>query len=144
MQSLPGHHSTASSHRYQCHQLENTPHYPIVEQHLPTLPDELQRQNTSLQGFVRSEFQDFLRCGRLEYGFVGVKCNGYHRAGHFLSSCLLGGRTYRVWLTRGTSHHEDVIGTRRPRHPPGTVFNTEQERKKSSSSGVSLAHGFPD
>ncbi len=49
---------------------------PIVEQHLPTLRDELQRHETSLPRFVLSEFQDYLRCGRPEHGFVRVKCNG--------------------------------------------------------------------
>lgn len=41
-----------------------------------TLRDELQRHETSLPRFVLSEFQDYLRCGRLEYGFVRVKYNG--------------------------------------------------------------------
>jgi len=54
----------------------NTPLYPIVEQHLPTLRDELQRHEVPLPRFVLTEFQDYLRCGRLEYGFVRVKCNG--------------------------------------------------------------------
>ncbi len=76
MLSLTGHHPTASSHRYRRHQPENTSLYPIVEQHLPTLRNELQHQETSLPGFVLSEFQDYLRCGRLKYGFVRVKCNG--------------------------------------------------------------------
>jgi hypothetical protein len=47
MLSLTGHHSPASSHRYQRHQPENTSLYPIVEQHLPTLRSELQHHETS-------------------------------------------------------------------------------------------------
>jgi ribosomal protein S27E len=76
MQPHPGQHSIGSSHCYQRHQPENTSLYPIVEQHLPTLRNELQHHETSLPRFVLSEFQDYLRCGRLEYGFVRVKCNG--------------------------------------------------------------------
>ena len=46
------------------------------EQHLPKLRNQLQRHEALLPRFVLSEFQDYLRCGRLEYGFVRVKCNG--------------------------------------------------------------------
>lgn len=63
MQSLPGHHSTTSSHRYQRHRPENTSLYPIVEQHLPTLRNELQHHETSLPRFVLSEFQDYCAAG---------------------------------------------------------------------------------
>ncbi len=76
MPSLPGRDSTVSSHRYQRHHPENTSLYPIVEQHLPTLRRQLEHHEASLPRFVLSEFQDYLRCGRLEYGFVRVKCNG--------------------------------------------------------------------
>ena len=76
METPSGQHSTASSRRYQRHRPEQTPLYPIVERHLPTLRDELQHHESLLPRFVLSEFQDYLRCGRLEYGFVRVKCNG--------------------------------------------------------------------
>ena len=76
MQPHPGQHSIGSSRRYERHQPERTALYPIVEQHLATLHDELQRHETALPRFVLTEFQDYLRCGQLEYGFVRVKCNG--------------------------------------------------------------------
>jgi ribosomal protein S27E len=50
------------------------PLYPIVEQYLATVRDHLQRDENSLPRFVLSEFNNYLRCGRLEYGFVRVKC----------------------------------------------------------------------
>ena len=65
-----------SNARYQRHQPENTTLYPIIEQNLPTLRDALQQREASLPGFVLAEFEDYLRCGRLEHGFVRVKCNG--------------------------------------------------------------------
>jgi ribosomal protein S27E len=76
VESIPTNRDFGASNRYQRHQPENTPLYPIVEQHLPTLRDDLQRHENSLPRFVLSEFKDYLRCGRLEYGFVRVKCNG--------------------------------------------------------------------
>ena len=76
METPSGQHSTASSRRYQRHRPESTALYPIVERHLSTLRDELQRHETALPRFVLTELEDYLRCGRLEYGFVRVKCNG--------------------------------------------------------------------
>jgi ribosomal protein S27E len=73
--TVPGNRIIGAGNRYQRHQPENTPLYPIVEQHLPTLRDELQRHEATLPRFVLTEFQDYLRCGRLEYGLVRVKCN---------------------------------------------------------------------
>jgi len=66
----------APSAHYHRHQPENTSLYPIIEQNLPVLHDALQRQEASLPGFVLAEFEDYLRCGRLEHGFVREKCNG--------------------------------------------------------------------
>lgn len=62
--------------RYQRHQPENTAFYPIVEQNVPALREALQQHEASLPGFVLAEFEDYLRCGLLEHGFIRVKCNG--------------------------------------------------------------------
>ena len=76
METVPGNRTIGASRRYQRHRPEQTPLYPIVEQHLATLQDELQRQEAPLPRFVLAEFQAYLRCGRLEFGFLRVKCNG--------------------------------------------------------------------
>ena len=57
----------SSSRRYRRHRPEQTSLYPIVERHLSTLRDELQHHETALPRFVLNEFQDYLRCGLLEY-----------------------------------------------------------------------------
>lgn len=76
VETVPGNRTIGPGHRYQRHQPGHTPLYSFVERHLPTLRDELQHRESSLPRFVLNEFQDYLRCGRLEYGFVRVKCNG--------------------------------------------------------------------
>jgi len=76
VKTVPGNRIIGAGHGYQRHQPENTPLYPIVEQHLPALRDELQRHEVPLPRFVLTEFQSYLRCRRLDYGFVRVKCNG--------------------------------------------------------------------
>ena len=76
METVPANRAIGARHRYKRHQPERTPLYPIVKQHLATLRDELQHHETALPRFVLTEFQDYLRCGQLEYGLVRVKCNG--------------------------------------------------------------------
>jgi len=63
-------------HRYRRHEPEKTALYPIVEQHLSTLTGELTLNHASLPAFVVEEFRKYLRCGRLEHGFLRVKCDG--------------------------------------------------------------------
>ena len=62
--------------RYRRHKPEETSLYPIVEQHLPRFLSHLAEHGTQLPPFVTQEFGDYLACGRLEYGFLRVKCDG--------------------------------------------------------------------
>lgn len=74
-------------HRYRRHEPEKTALYPVIEQHLCTLTDELTRNQAALPAFVVDEFRKYLRCGRLEHGFIRVKCDGC-RHGHLVAfSC---------------------------------------------------------
>ena len=63
-------------HWYRHHEPEKTALYPIIEQHLSALTGELTRQHGALPAFVIDEFRNYLRCGRLEHGFIRVKCDG--------------------------------------------------------------------
>ena len=65
-----------TSHRYRRHEPEKTSLYPIVERHLATLTGELTHHEANLPAFVLDEFRSYLRCGRLEHGFIRVKCTG--------------------------------------------------------------------
>ena len=70
--SLPR--ANAESRRYRRHEPETTALYSLVEQHGCTLQRHLETHTTSLPAFVLKEFEDYLRCGRLEHGFPRVKC----------------------------------------------------------------------
>ena len=48
--------------------------YGVVEEHLESFYQALGEQGISLPAFVHAEFERYLRCGRLEHGFVRVKC----------------------------------------------------------------------
>ncbi len=55
------------------HQPEQTLLYQLVEAHYPALVDQLAQQGKSLPDHVHREFGAYLKCGRLEHGFLRVK-----------------------------------------------------------------------
>jgi ribosomal protein S27E len=73
--------------RYARHRPERTLLYQIVEAYYPAFVSHLAAQGTALPGYVQQEFEDYLRCGRLEHGFLRVRCDSC-RAEHLVAfSC---------------------------------------------------------
>jgi ribosomal protein S27E len=60
--------------KYKRHRPENTLLYQLVERHYPEFKEALSEQDKQLPKFVERECDDFLRCGRLEHGFLRVVC----------------------------------------------------------------------
>ena len=60
---------------YERHRPEQTPLYALVEEHFPRFLQRLEAEGVSLPQFVNDEFEAYLNCGRLEYGFLRVKCD---------------------------------------------------------------------
>ena len=60
---------------YQRHRPERTLLCQIVEQHYPAFVTHMAQQDRSLPDYVQQEFEDYLRCGRLEHGFLRVRCD---------------------------------------------------------------------
>ena len=59
----------ASAHRrYARHRPEESLLYTIVTQHADAFFEHLSERDAMLPGFVRDEFDAYLRCGRLEHG----------------------------------------------------------------------------
>ena len=46
----------------------------LVERYYPEFKDALREQGKQFPKFVEREFDEFLRCGRLEHGFLRVVC----------------------------------------------------------------------
>ena len=67
---------SASAPGYQRHRPEETLLYQLVEQYYPKLNDHLAAKGQYLPSFVQLEFEDFISCGRLECGFLRVRCDG--------------------------------------------------------------------
>ena len=72
---------------YQHHRPEQTLLYQIVAQHYPTFRDVMEAQDRELPAYVRREFDDFLKCGRLEHGFLRVHCDSCHAEHLVAFSC---------------------------------------------------------
>ena len=60
---------------YERHRPEQIPLYALVEEHFPRFLERLDAEGVSLPDFVIEEFEAYLKCGRLEYGFLRVKCD---------------------------------------------------------------------
>jgi ribosomal protein S27E len=72
---------------YHRHGPEQTALYSIISEHYPRFTQEIERAGDHLPGFVRQEFEDYLKCGLLEHGFLRVKCNGCRQEHLVAFSC---------------------------------------------------------
>ena len=68
--TLPGDAST-----YERHRPQHTPLYGLIEEHYPRFVERLQAEGASLPRFVSEDFEAYLKYGRLEHGFLRVKCD---------------------------------------------------------------------
>lgn len=66
------------AHSYQRHRPEQTLFYRLVEEHYPAFLEQMSDEGRPLPDYVRREFDEFLRCGRLEHGFLRVRCEECH------------------------------------------------------------------
>lgn len=64
--------------RYQRHRPEQTLLYQIVDEYYPAFAALMADQGRELPGYVQREFEEFLKCGRLEHGFLRVCCESCH------------------------------------------------------------------
>lgn len=63
---------------YEPHHPEQTLPYQLVEKHYPSLVKQLEFHGKSLPAHVHREFEAYLKCGRLEHGFMHVRCDKCH------------------------------------------------------------------
>ncbi len=64
--------------RYQRHKPESTLLYQLIARYYPAFKDRILAEGRTLPGYVQREFDDFLKCGRLEHGFLRVRCENCH------------------------------------------------------------------
>jgi len=52
--------------------------YQLVKEYYPAFVTHLAARGTALPGYVQREFEDYLKCGCLEHGFLRVRCDTCH------------------------------------------------------------------
>jgi len=72
---------------YERHRPEKTLLYQLVEQHYPEFVTQLTAEGKVLPDYVHQEFEVYLKCGRLEHGFLRVQCDGCHAEQLVAFSC---------------------------------------------------------
>ena len=92
---------------YERHRPEQTPLFALVDEHFPRFLQRLDAEGVSLPQFVKEEFEAYLKCGRLEYGFLRVKRDTCRHEKLVAFSCKRRGFESKLWrATHG--------GNRRP------------------------------
>lgn len=61
---------------YRRHRPERSALYAIIAEHYPRFLRKIETSGGHLPQFVRQEFDEYLKCGLLEHGFLRVKCDG--------------------------------------------------------------------
>ena len=79
--------SGAGAPPYVRHRPERTLLYQVVAEHYPALKAHLAAQGNALPGYVEQGFEDDLKCGRLEHGFLCARCESCHAEHLLASSC---------------------------------------------------------
>src|SRR5210317_1187621 len=72
---------------YKRHRPEQTLLYQIIERHYPAFKAVMAAQGKPLPVHVQQEFDEYLKCGRLEHGFVRVQCTACHHEHLVAFSC---------------------------------------------------------
>jgi len=72
---------------YERHRPEATLLYQLVERHYPELVTAREAEGRPLPRYVQEEFEAYLKCGRLEHGFLRVRCEGCHAEKLVAFSC---------------------------------------------------------
>lgn len=73
--------------RYLRHRPEQTLLYQIIEQYYLRFVAHMAGEGRPLPGYVQREFEGYLQCGRLEHGFLRVRCDTCHAEHLVAFSC---------------------------------------------------------
>ena len=72
---------------YHRHQPETTLLYGLVAEYYPSFRDRRAAEDRPLPRYVEAEFEAYLKCGRLEAGFLRVRCESCHAEKLVAFSC---------------------------------------------------------
>src|SRR5450631_3117267 len=72
---------------YTRHRPEHTLLYQLIARYYPELVAQLRAAGRTLPRHVQREFEEYVKCGRLEHGFLRVRCEGCHAEKLVAFSC---------------------------------------------------------
>jgi hypothetical protein len=72
---------------YRRHRPETTLLYQVIREYWPEFQAELASQGKFLPTYITREFDEYLKCGRLEHGFLRVRCEACHSEKLVAFSC---------------------------------------------------------
>ena len=70
--------SAALQRPHERHRPEKTRLYRIIDRYYPEFRAYMAEQGRSLPYHVQKEFDEYLKCGRLEHGFLRIQCSTCH------------------------------------------------------------------
>jgi hypothetical protein len=73
--------------RYERHRPERIVLYQLVQEYDPAFKTHLAEQGGEMLGYVEQEFEDYLKFGRLEHGFLRARCDTCHAERLVAFSC---------------------------------------------------------
>jgi hypothetical protein len=76
--SLIKHSRTDNTLEYKRHKPEETLLYQIISKYYPQFLAHMAEHGKDLPKYVRTEFEEYLKCGCLEHGFLRVCCESCH------------------------------------------------------------------
>ncbi len=79
--------STLPRPLHERHRPEKTLLYQIIDRHYPGFLVYMVEQGKPLPYHVQKEFDEYLKCGRLEHGFLRVQCSSCHKERLVAFSC---------------------------------------------------------
>ena len=63
---------------YERHRPERTLLYQLIEEYYPAFEAQWAFEGRVLPDYIRQEFEEHLKCGRLAHGFLRVRCGSCH------------------------------------------------------------------
>ena len=87
MVQLAGMDAGAGAPGYERRRPEKTLLYQLVKEHYPAFVTQLAAEGKVLPDYVHQEFEEFLKCGLLEHGFLRVQCDSCHAEQLVAFSC---------------------------------------------------------
>jgi ribosomal protein S27E len=103
--------------RYERHRPETTLLYQLVEHYYPAFLAALHDRGRSVPTYVEREFESYLKCGRLEHGFLRIRCTTCHAERLVAFSCKGRGFCPSCGARRMTESAALLVDAVLPREP---------------------------